>query len=75
MYTTYNIHIYIRVQEKAGDVVGPSTDVSSPTGGENDQSYSTSPAAKSPQDKLPPAKPEPLVMAATTGDKDGGEGT
>ena len=66
------------MQEKAqpGDTVAQSTDASSPTKGENDQSHPTSPAAKSPQNKLPPPKPEPLVAAAgDQEEREGGEGT
>ena len=60
------------MQEKAGDVGAQSTDATSPTVGESEQSHPTSPATKSPQNKLPPPKPEPL--AGATGDQDEGEG-
>ena len=63
-------HLCIYSQEKVGDSVAQSTDASSPTTEEN-KSHPTSPAAKSPQNKLPPPKPEPLAAAA--GDQEEGE--
>ena len=51
------------MQEKVGDSVAQSTDTSSPAR-EEDEPHPTSPSAKSPQNKLPPPKPEPLATAA-----------
>ena len=70
IHTHTHTHTHERTQEKSSDAPTHSlaTDVSSPTKGES--SLPTSPAVKSPQNKQPPPKPEPLL----TDKGEGGEG-
>ena len=71
-HTTHTLHACVHKQEKVGDTLAQSIDNSSPTKGED--SHPASPAAKSPQNKLPPPKPEPLAAASDQEAGEGGEG-